>query len=143
MHLLQSYVGPILRIPQAIVVQARDFGTKMFSDSIIDTGVLIDVVTQMNHQVVVILLHVWVAIEEAGFPVLAGSEGKLQPFGHDVSFGCGSSPSHRTHFTAGVEPVKVPPFRLQPLDLDVNRMSQLWNRECRTPLDNIGKRLIC
>ena len=79
MRRLQMRVGPIQRMSVPVVRQQLDLVAGVLAHPAVAPLVLIDVVTQMEHEVEVFLHHMVVGGEEALFVVLAAREGKTEP----------------------------------------------------------------
>ena len=75
---LEVRVGFVLGVAVAIVVERGELGADVLANAALAGRAFIDVVAEVDDQVEVLLGHVLVGGEEAGFVVLAGGEGEAE-----------------------------------------------------------------
>ena len=103
---------------------------------------LVDVVTQVQDHVEVLLGHVPVGRIEAAGPVLTGRECQGQSPGARADSRGGTGAAHRRHLVAVSEAVEPLGVRRQPCDLDVHRVCELGKSPSGSPADNSRERLV-
>ena len=71
MCFLEHRVEPILGIAGSIVVERNNLRPEVLPRTVVDAGVFVDVVAEVNDQVGIFREHVRIAVEVAAFVVLA------------------------------------------------------------------------
>ena len=134
---LQVGVQAILRVTPAIVFEGVQLTAKVLARTIVRTGALVDVIAQMDHEVEVTGEHVPERGEVAVLVVLARNKREVEPVEILARCNRGPRPTSRTDFRSGPKLIPVPPSRLEPIDLDVNRMRQRGICRRRAALDDL------
>ena len=132
MSFLERLIQTILSIPLPIVGKTLYFLTEVFSHPIINTGIFVDIIPQMNYQIKILGRHMRIPVKVPGFVVLTGSKGESHAIGHYVPCRCGFCTANRTSLIARMKSKEIPSIRLQSLHLNMDGMPQLGYCHRRT-----------
>src|SRR5262249_56898422 len=108
---LEVRVSLVLGVPDPVVVERAELRTGVLSDQAVPTAGFVDIVTQMESQVHVVVGNMLISGEVALFPMRAGGERDPERLGTVVDRRCGAGTTDRAGRVAGPEPVPIPAVR--------------------------------
>jgi hypothetical protein len=124
-HGLEVFVGAVLAVADAVVIERFDFLSDVSADvAPFSGGVFVDVITEVENEVGLVLFHLLVSGKKPLFPVLARGDREAEFFGIGVRFRQGAGATDGAGGVAGFEAVVIPGVRFEILCLDVNRESE-------------------
>ena len=132
MRRLKILVALVLGVAVPVVLEGHRLRRFVPPHAHIAPFFLINIVSEMNHEVELVGDHVAICAEETMLVVLARGESKTEALGGRLQKRCGARATDDAFFAAHVEAIPIRAGRLETFDLDVHRVRPIRRGERRT-----------